>query len=121
MLDEGNRIDAYLKSRLDDYIQETIKLCAQPSVSATGDGIGACVPLVVGSLEKRELNVQVIQTPGNPVIVAETKGNIPVLWAGTGYWDNRAHAPDEHIRLVDFLNGSRHIARIMNGFADCFD
>jgi len=44
-------------------------------------------------------------------------GNIPVVTAGVGYWDNRAHAPDEHVRLEDFLNGARHVARIMEGFA----
>jgi acetylornithine deacetylase/succinyl-diaminopimelate desuccinylase-like protein len=49
---------------------------------------------------------------------AKPLGGIPVIWAGVGYDDNRAHSPDEHVRLVDFLNGSRHIAYILNGFAD---
>lgn len=44
-------------------------------------------------------------------------GNIPVLFAGTGYANNNAHAPDEHIRLGDFVNGARHIARILEGFS----
>ncbi len=44
-------------------------------------------------------------------------GGIPVVTAGVGYWDNRIHAPDEHVRVQDFLNGARHIARIMEGFA----
>jgi acetylornithine deacetylase/succinyl-diaminopimelate desuccinylase-like protein len=43
-------------------------------------------------------------------------GNIPVVFAGVGYWDNRIHAPDEHVRVQDFLNGARHVARIMDGF-----
>jgi acetylornithine deacetylase/succinyl-diaminopimelate desuccinylase-like protein len=41
-----------------------------------------------------------------------------VLWAGVGYDNNRMHSPDEHVRLADFLNGARHIANILNGFAD---
>lgn len=45
-------------------------------------------------------------------------GNIPVVTAGVGYWDNRTHAPDEHVRLDDFLNGAKHIARIIDGFGD---
>ena len=49
---------------------------------------------------------------------AKPLGNIPVVMAGTGYAQNNAHAPDEHIRLVDFQNGARHIARILDGFAD---
>jgi acetylornithine deacetylase/succinyl-diaminopimelate desuccinylase-like protein len=42
---------------------------------------------------------------------------ISVVDAGIGYWDNRAHAPDEHIRIEDFLNGARHLARILAGFS----
>jgi len=45
-------------------------------------------------------------------------GGIPVVFAGVNYSDNRAHAPDEHVRLVDFLNAARHIGRIVDGFAD---
>lgn len=45
-------------------------------------------------------------------------GGIPVISAGVGYADNRTHSPDEHVRLMDFLNASRHIAYILNGFAE---
>ena len=45
-------------------------------------------------------------------------GDIPVISAGVGNSNNRAHSPDEYVRLVDFLNGARHIARILNDFAD---
>jgi acetylornithine deacetylase/succinyl-diaminopimelate desuccinylase-like protein len=49
---------------------------------------------------------------------ARPLGGIPIITAGVGYWDNRTHAPNEHMRLQDFLNAARHIARIMAGFAD---
>ena len=45
-------------------------------------------------------------------------GGIPIVTAGVGYADNRTHSPDEHVRFGDFLNASRHIARIIDGFAD---
>jgi acetylornithine deacetylase/succinyl-diaminopimelate desuccinylase-like protein len=44
-------------------------------------------------------------------------GGIPVVRAGVRYWDNRSHAPNEHVRISDFMNGARHIARILDGFA----
>ena len=44
-------------------------------------------------------------------------GGIPVVRAGVRYWDNRAHAPNEHVRIQDFVNGARHIARIIDEFA----
>jgi acetylornithine deacetylase/succinyl-diaminopimelate desuccinylase-like protein len=45
-------------------------------------------------------------------------GGIPVVFAGVGYWDNRIHAPNEHVRIQDFLNGARHVARIIDGFGE---
>jgi len=48
---------------------------------------------------------------------AKPLGDIPVISAGTGYSDNRIHAPDEHVRLSDFMNGARHLARILDRFA----
>jgi acetylornithine deacetylase/succinyl-diaminopimelate desuccinylase-like protein len=48
---------------------------------------------------------------------AEPLGDIPVVRAGVGYWDNRTHAPDEHVRIEDFANAARHIARILAEFS----
>jgi acetylornithine deacetylase/succinyl-diaminopimelate desuccinylase-like protein len=44
-------------------------------------------------------------------------GNIPIIDAGIGYYNGRGHAPDENIRLADFLNGARYLAHILNEFA----
>jgi acetylornithine deacetylase/succinyl-diaminopimelate desuccinylase-like protein len=49
---------------------------------------------------------------------ARPLGGIPVISAGVGNSNNRAHSPDEYVRLDDFLKGARHIARILNGFAN---
>jgi len=69
-----DRIDEYLSRELDHYIDETSKLCAQPSVSATGEGIDACAELVVQLLESRGLRTQRFETSGNPVIVGRLEG-----------------------------------------------
>jgi acetylornithine deacetylase/succinyl-diaminopimelate desuccinylase-like protein len=54
----------------------------------------------------------------SPVYAFAGPLNIPVVTAGVGYIGSRTHSPDEHVRLDDFLQASRHIARIMDGFAD---
>jgi acetylornithine deacetylase/succinyl-diaminopimelate desuccinylase-like protein len=38
--------------------------------------------------------------------------------AGIGYPDGRAHAPDENIRISDFVAGTKHIAAIIEGLAE---
>jgi acetylornithine deacetylase/succinyl-diaminopimelate desuccinylase-like protein len=44
-------------------------------------------------------------------------GGIPVVHAGVGYPNANGHAPDENMRIRDFVNGARHIARMIDGFA----
>ncbi|MFB6286785.1 MAG: M20/M25/M40 family metallo-hydrolase [Candidatus Bipolaricaulia bacterium] len=54
----------------------------------------------------------------SPVYAFARPLDIPVVTCGVGYWDNRVHAPNEHVRLNDFLKASQHVARILDGFAD---
>ncbi len=60
-----------------------------------------------------------------PIIVLTSAGSgpmfpfinilgLPVASSGVGYPDSRAHAPDENIRLADFILGAKHIAAILN-------
>ncbi len=39
----------------------------------------------------------------------------PVCSQGCGYPGSGAHAPNEHIRINDYLRASKHVARIMDG------
>ncbi len=43
--------------------------------------------------------------------------HLPVVTAGVGYPGSNAHAPNEHIRIADYENGARHIARIITQFS----
>jgi acetylornithine deacetylase/succinyl-diaminopimelate desuccinylase-like protein len=83
-------------------------------------------PLIKLTVEAAEMvyrkNYQLVPMFGgsSPIYAfARPLGNIPVISAGVGFGLNsRAHAPNENIRLIDFLNAARHIARIMDGFAE---
>jgi acetylornithine deacetylase/succinyl-diaminopimelate desuccinylase-like protein len=67
-------VDAFLTRRLEDYIAETARLCAQPSVSAQGIGLQECAVLVAGMLERRGVAVRRFPTAGAPVIVGRLNG-----------------------------------------------
>jgi acetylornithine deacetylase/succinyl-diaminopimelate desuccinylase-like protein len=41
---------------------------------------------------------------------------LPVVAAGIGYPGNSIHAPNEHIRLDDFIQGIRHTAYLVEAF-----
>ena len=42
---------------------------------------------------------------------------IPSAGAGTGYYDSKGHAPNENIRIADFIEGVKHIAVLLEEFA----
>ena len=74
MPDIENQLDAFLQNNLDNYIQETAELCAQPSISARKEGVSECAELVIRILERHGLQVQKFETPGSPVIVGRATG-----------------------------------------------
>ena len=43
---------------------------------------------------------------------------LPMASAGIGYPDARAHAPDENIRLPDFVLGTKHVAAIIEALGE---
>ena len=67
-------LDQYLTDHLDRYIDETIRLCAQPSVSATGYGVRECAALVMEMIAARGFDVKLYETSGQPVVVGHAKG-----------------------------------------------
>lgn len=42
---------------------------------------------------------------------------LPIATPGIGYMESGVHAPNEHIRLEDFVKGTKHTARILDRFA----
>lgn len=59
-----------------------------------------------------------LQGGSSPVYAFARPLGITVVTAGVGYPGSRTHSPNENLRLQDFLNASRHLARILDGFAD---
>jgi len=66
--------------------------------------------------------------PGEPVISPTMAGTGPLYPfadtlglatadCGVGYPESRIHAPDENIRLADFVRGAQHVAAILERFA----
>jgi len=41
---------------------------------------------------------------------------VPIVCAGLGYGDTRAHAPDENFRIDLYLKHAQHVARLMEAF-----
>ena len=54
----------------------------------------------------------------SPVYAFAGPLGIPVISPGVGYDGSRTHSPNENVRLEDFYNAARHIARILSEFAN---
>jgi acetylornithine deacetylase/succinyl-diaminopimelate desuccinylase-like protein len=73
-METSAKIDQFLQDTLESYIQETIRLCQQPSVSARKEGTDECARLVAQILSEHQMEVQTFKTPGSPVIVGKLDG-----------------------------------------------
>jgi acetylornithine deacetylase/succinyl-diaminopimelate desuccinylase-like protein len=48
-----------------------------------------------------------------------TEKGVPVVAPGVGFGaSNLAHSPNENMRIVDFQNAARHVARLLARFAE---
>ncbi len=91
----SEKIDQFLETNLDQYLQETIRLCRQPSVSARKEGTEECARLVVETLESHGLEVQSFETPGSPVIVGKLAGKSPRTLLFYNHYDVQPPEPLE--------------------------
>ncbi len=69
-----SKIDSYLEKNLDRSLDDLGTLVAQPSVGAQNLGMKECAALVASMLRKRGFTVEIMDTPGAPVVFGERKG-----------------------------------------------
>ena len=68
------KIDSYLEKNLDQSLAELSRLVAQPSVGAQNWGMKECAALVGEMLQARGFEVQIMDTPGAPVVFGTRDG-----------------------------------------------
>jgi acetylornithine deacetylase/succinyl-diaminopimelate desuccinylase-like protein len=73
-MSEYAAIDSYLEHNLEKSIAELSRLVAQPSVGAQNLGLKECAALVAEMLRARGFEVQIMETPGAPVVFGERRG-----------------------------------------------
>lgn len=79
-----------------------VRLCAETAEEVYGHP-AVLVPLMGGTTPKYLF----------------TERGVPVVAPGVGFGSsNLAHSPNENVRLVDFRNAARHVARLLTRFAD---
>ncbi|MEM4971749.1 MAG: M20/M25/M40 family metallo-hydrolase, partial [Sulfolobales archaeon] len=58
----------------------------------------------------REPSVSPLSGGSGPIYYFTDIAKTPMTGSGVGYYGSRAHAPNENIRIQDFVNGIKHVA-----------
>jgi acetylornithine deacetylase/succinyl-diaminopimelate desuccinylase-like protein len=79
-----------------------VKIAAQSAQSVYGHR-PALIPMMSGT---------------GPVYILCGQFGVSMITAGVGYAGSRAHAPDEHITIADFVAGTKYIAMLIGALSD---
>jgi acetylornithine deacetylase/succinyl-diaminopimelate desuccinylase-like protein len=71
---------------------------------------------MAGEATGREVVLAPTSAGTGPMYPVGTTLNVPIVSAGTSYWDSRGHAPNENIRLADYEETIYLMARVMEEF-----
>jgi acetylornithine deacetylase/succinyl-diaminopimelate desuccinylase-like protein len=66
-----SKVIEYVDSNRDAFLEQLFTLLRQPSISAQNIGVAECKDLLVGMIEDTGMTVEVVSTPGHPIIYAE--------------------------------------------------
>lgn len=70
-----------------------------------------------GAIYGRDPVIYPTMAGSGPMPLFVKRLGIPMVTAGVGYWGSANHAPNENIRVQDYLEGIKVIARIMADYA----
>lgn len=118
MADTIQQIDVFLQQHQPAYIAETVRLCAQPSISARGEGIAACAELVKQMLAEHGLQTRLVPTAGAPVVVGHADGVSPRTLLFYNHYDVQPPEPLELWTTPPFEPTVRDGALYARGVAD---
>jgi acetylornithine deacetylase/succinyl-diaminopimelate desuccinylase-like protein len=114
---DPNEIARQLRRHLDrngfDDIECDVLDCA---TAALTDADAPIVPIAVDAAREAwgsEPVVVPMMGGSGPMASFTRVLGLPTISVGCSYPGARKHAPDEHIRIADFANGAKHVARIL--------
>ena len=114
-------IPRLLRGHLDSHGFEDVRIRISEGEHPARSPVDSPISEVAISTARRVYGREPVVYPmtagSGPMYVLCQKPGIPAAAVGVSHADSRAHAPNENIRLDDFVNGIRHIALIMHEFS----
>ncbi len=110
------RLCDHLKRQGFDDITVELLGPEMPSMSPMDSDIVRVVVETATELYGQPPVIDPINPGSGPSYLLCDKFNVPMAGAGVGYAGSGAHAPNENIRLADYIEGIKHIALILDRF-----
>lgn len=85
----------YLEEHREEHLEMAMRLMAQPSISATGEGMAECAALLRSFMEDSGVSTEVLATPGHPIIYGEVNAGAPFTVLIYGHYDVQPPEPLE--------------------------
>jgi acetylornithine deacetylase/succinyl-diaminopimelate desuccinylase-like protein len=94
---------------------DVVPLCGEhPALSPVDAKIVRDAQAAAREVYEHEPIMIPLSAGSGPLYPLTTALNIPTVMAGITYPDSRAHAPDENIRLDDYVDGIRFVGRLID-------
>lgn len=112
------KVYQYIDDNKDMYLEWLIELCKQPSVAAQNRGMKETVSLVENHLKNISATVEIIDTPGNPIIYGEIQSNKRKTLSFYNHYDVQPEDPIELWESPPFSPEIREGKLFARGVAD---
>jgi len=110
------RLRAHLDAQGFGDIEATLLSAEMPSMSPLDSEIVRVTTETAREIYGVEPVIDPINPGSGPSFLLCDRFNIPMAGAGVGYSGSGAHAPNENIRLADYVQGIKHIALLLDRF-----
>jgi len=118
---EPGEIPRLLRNHLDSHGFRDLRIKVSEGEHPARSSLDSSIAEVAVSTAKRIYGREPVVYPmmagSGPMYVLCQKLGIAAASVGVSYADSRGHAPNENIRLDDFVNGTKHIGLIMHEFS----
>lgn len=109
---------AHLDRRGFDDIEIIVHAALSPAAADPDSAVGRAALAAATAVEPQAPVIYPLMAGSGPMSYFSAGLGMPVVSAGGISWhDSRVHAPNESVRIADYLNGIRFIGRFLNEFA----
>jgi acetylornithine deacetylase/succinyl-diaminopimelate desuccinylase-like protein len=115
---DPTRILTLLRAHLDEQGFDDVEIVAsdgeRPSAGDPAHPFVQAAALTAERVYGHRPGLTPMMTSTGPVYLLCGQFGVPIVTAGVGYAGSRIHAPDEHVRIADFVAGTKYIAALLD-------